>query len=100
MGAEACGLHLINAEGTALELVSALGFSPATVERGRIIPLSARLPATEAFRSGEAIWIEDRAASLARYPGLATLPSIQAAPSGVSLPLKAEGRTVGILGLT
>ncbi len=54
-------------------------------------------PAAEAFRTGAAVFVEDREDLLARYPALATFGETVRADAIAALPLALDGRTLGVL---
>lgn len=54
-------------------------------------------PAAECFRTVAPVFVEDRAALLARYPGLAGLDGAVRGEALAALPLELEGRALGVL---
>jgi signal transduction histidine kinase len=56
-------------------------------------------PFAEAFRTGLAVFVEDRAALHARYPALATARQTVRSEALAALPLRLAGRTIGVLGV-
>ncbi len=60
----------------------------------------APLPESEAFRTGEPVWLEDEDVIARRYPHV--LPSWRAAgrPTSASIPFILDGSPVGVLGLS
>ncbi|HET8539096.1 MAG TPA: ATP-binding protein [Anaeromyxobacter sp.] len=54
-------------------------------------------PAAEAFRTGASVFVEGGADLLARYPGVATSGEAPRADATAALPLRLEGRTIGVL---
>jgi K+-sensing histidine kinase KdpD len=55
-------------------------------------------PLTDAFRTGEPVWLEDHAALDRHYPALSTAPKL--GRSWVALPLRIEQRTIGAVALS
>jgi signal transduction histidine kinase/CheY-like chemotaxis protein len=97
-GADACALHLVEAASGILELMSQRGCSPQVVESiRRITPES---PLFAALAASSSIWIESPEDYAAQYPSLATMPAEgRRARAWWSVPLIAEGRTIGQLGM-
>lgn len=62
-----------------------------------IVPLDARLPAAEAARTGEPVFVADKVERDERYPGLGARSSV--ASSFTVLPLVVEGAVTGVLAL-
>lgn len=56
-------------------------------------------PSAECFRTAAPVFLEDRAALLARYPGLAKLDGTIRGEAVAVLPLEFEGRAVGVLAI-
>jgi signal transduction histidine kinase len=57
------------------------------------------MPVTDAVRAGEIIYLESRAAALARYPAVAEANRLVSADSWVAIPLLFGGRTLGAVAL-
>ena len=83
-----------------LELVHGAGFEPSLIAHYQRIPLAAPVPAADAVRSGQAIWIRSKAAFLQRYPHLAEHIQLLSGEAVLSLPLMVEQRALGVLNLT
>ncbi|HUQ84003.1 MAG TPA: GAF domain-containing protein [Gemmatimonadaceae bacterium] len=99
IGADAGVLVLATPEGDQLDVVESLGYDPRQIERWRRFPLAVQAPLSDAIRSGEVVVVvslEDRAA---RYPALGNDPPVTYQAS-ISVPLVAEGRSFGALGLS
>ena len=104
MGATA-GILLV-VEGPALRLIGSHGYSAAELAGFDVIPLVADLPIAQAAREGEAIAVES-AIAVAEYSGLsreadrwADLRGRRRYGSIVSVPIVAQGVTVGAYGFT
>ena len=54
--------------GEQVEIIGARGLHADALERWRRFPLDAPLPANDAIRTRQPIWLEDRARFLSRYP--------------------------------
>ncbi len=54
-------------------------------------------PAAECFRTSAPVFVEDRAALLARYPALAQVGGMERGEAVAALPLEFEGRAIGVL---
>jgi PAS domain S-box-containing protein len=97
-GADTCTLHELDEAG-ALELVGERGVAPEIVEKiERIGHGDADAAAMAAMRAGRSFWVEDAADFAKLYPALAT--AVERRPRTLafwSVPLVAEGRTLGLL---
>src|SRR5580692_1888653 len=100
-GADTCTLYWLNSAQAALELIGERGTSPDVVERIRRITETEGHPATfAAMQAGSAIWAEDEEQYLAIFPELARLKaSGPRAKAFWCVPLRVEGRGVGLLGM-
>jgi PAS domain S-box-containing protein len=99
IGADAGVLVLIDPDGQTLEVVASRGYDLHQVERWRRFPLSTDVPLSDAVRSGELVVVASIEERIARYPNMgADLPL--AYQSTISVPLVAEGRSFGALGLS
>ncbi|CAN5361392.1 hypothetical protein BH23CHL1_BH23CHL1_24580 [soil metagenome] len=99
--ADAGVILLMNEQGNALDLVHATGYPPSTIDRLRetSIPIDAGFPVSDAALTQKTIWISNREELLERYPAVAAFEHTYSA-GVVSLPLTANGRTLGVLGLS
>src|SRR5262249_44769107 len=99
-GADTCTLHVLDAASGALELVGERGCSPQVVERIRRITPESGSAAYLAIASGEPLWAETPEQVAAFMPSLATMRAEgRRARAFWSMPLVAEGRTIGLLGM-
>ncbi len=82
-----------------LHTVDVAGYPTERLATYLTIPLSARLPLTDAARTGEPVWLGDWAATTAAYPPIAgsLLPGTEGL---AALPLLVADRLVGALGVT
>ena len=96
-GCSCCSIR----RGTALDVVEARGYDRATIDRWRRFPLDRNVPLADAVRPG-------RARSSSRRPRGTRAASIRPLtqggpvtyPASISVPLIAEGRSFGALGLS
>jgi len=93
------GVVLLAAEdGSHLELVQAVGYPPAMLERWGRIPIGAPVPLTESVRTGAPVFIDTVATWTAQYGD--GLLRMEGSRSWAALPLVAEGRALGAMGLS
>jgi signal transduction histidine kinase/CheY-like chemotaxis protein len=97
LGAAAGSVCLLDTAGEALEIVQAMGYSEDLLKSWKLIPLSAPLPLAEAVRERRPIWMPSRTDWATRYPLLAAPTRYRAA---AALPLVANGRALGAIGLS
>ncbi|WP_163999110.1 sensor histidine kinase [Pyxidicoccus caerfyrddinensis] len=100
--ADAGILFLLDAAGTTLELAHTVRYERAVLPALARVPLTARMPVTEAARTGAPVWQAGPSLSAAESPEMAALVRTVYAGdySSASLPLLARGRVVGVLALT
>ena len=91
-------LLTLDAERGRLQIITDNGLSGGARTRWGSVALSEPMPATDAARTAQAVFISDEATLLARYPGLAGAPYPRAG-AYAALPLVAYGRTLGVLSL-
>jgi PAS domain S-box-containing protein len=99
VGANAGVLALLTADGRSLEVVYSEGYEAQRVAHWRRFPIDAPAPLAEAVRTGEPVVIASGDDRDRRFPGLAGGVPIQY-PASISVPLMAEGRSFGALGLS
>jgi K+-sensing histidine kinase KdpD len=90
-------IGLVTDDGQALELVQTIGYAPGDLRPWQRLPLDAAQPGSDVVRSGAAQFCESREALVARYPHLAQ--AALKSEAWAIVPLRAEGRTLGILSL-
>src|SRR5262249_46728192 len=78
-----------------LSIAYALNYPEESVSQP--FPLESALPAAEVYRSGQPLWLESRAALLARYPGVAVPSGYEAV---AAVPLIGYRGTRGVLGFS
>ena len=91
-------LLTLDAERGRLQIITDNGLSGGARTRWGSVALSEPMPATDAARTAEAVFISDEASLLERYPGLAGSPYPRTG-AYAALPLVAYGRTLGVLSL-
>jgi PAS domain S-box-containing protein len=97
--ADAGLIVLLTPDGTSLDVIEALGYLPETIERWRRFPLETQVPLADAVRTGQPVIVPSTEERDRRYPALAGLTKA-AYPASISVPLVAEGRSFGALGLS
>ena len=99
VGADAGVLVLVDPDGDTLDMIETRGYDPRSVEQWRRFPLSAPVPIADAVRTGEIVVIPNAEERDRRYPAMTSRSRI-AHPASISVPLVAEGRSFGALGLS
>lgn len=102
LGASSAGLWLLDDQTGHARLMRSRGYSASTRESIETLfpdrpPL---IPATECLRTREPVWISSQAAMLNRYPHLASVATPGRSYRVACLPLIANGRLLGTLGIT
>ncbi|MDY7230170.1 GAF domain-containing protein [Hyalangium rubrum] len=97
LGVTAGSVCLLDETGQNLEVIQSTGYSEATLQQWRSMPLSLHVPLTDAVREGRPQWLGSEADWAARYPHLAVLANSCAA---IALPLLVKGRGLGAIGLS
>jgi len=100
--ASSAGLWIVGGDGRMAHLARSHGYGDAVRERLRALPLDLEptMPLIDCIRSGAPIWIPSQAALLERYPHLASIATPKRAYRVACLPLAANGRVLGALGVT
>lgn len=96
MGARAGSVVLLQPEGDTLEIVGTMGYPEEEVQPWRAFPLTTLMPIAEAVRTGEPVFLPSRAEQSIRYPLLAPRHD----HAWATIPLLADGRAFGCLGLS
>jgi signal transduction histidine kinase len=99
LGAKAGSVAVLNERGDAIDLLGATGYSDDVLSRFSSIPLASRFPLTDAVRSGEMIVLADAAERGVRYPHLAELRAANGDGAMAAVPLVADGRIFGAIGI-
>ena len=100
LGANGCALVAPSPDGRELQVLRATGYPPELVERWRRFPVEADAPLTEAIRTGKPFIAETGAERDARYPRMRESLRELGPGALIAVPLVAQGRAVGGLGLT
>jgi CHASE3 domain sensor protein len=101
VGADTCTLYELDEAGELLELIGHRGVAHDVLNQVRHITETAGAPATfAAMRAGQATWAESEADYAHLHPALATMKTEgRRVKAFWSVPLVAEGRTLGLLGV-
>jgi signal transduction histidine kinase len=99
LGADAGLIVLTTPDGKFIDVLRAEGYAEENVERWKRFPVETRVPLADAIRTGEPVIIPSRNELERRYPMLSTSVPHQF-PASISVPLMAEGRSFGALGLS
>ena len=99
---DSVGLWLVDEDGRTARLVRGLGYSEAAKRHFESIELSMSpsVPVLDSIRRAEAVWIRSQAELVQRYPHLGAVVSPGRPYRVCCLPLIAQGRVLGALGLT
>jgi signal transduction histidine kinase len=98
VGATGGGVARLAEDGATLQIIGTVGHAPPEPYR-RELPLAANTPLATAARTGESVWIESTAAWQEFDPATARVVMEAGGSSWAALPLLAEGRVLGSLGL-
>lgn len=90
-------IGLVTDDGTVLEMVQTIGYTPGDLRLWQRLPLDTAQPGSDVVRSGAAQFWESPTALVARYPQLAQ--AALKSEAWAIVPLRVEGRTLGILSL-
>lgn len=99
VGADGGAMYVLSADGLALELLDQRGHPRKEMTPYERIPLEKRSPSTDAAQSKVPAYFENRETCAQAYPDLAEPLRIAGFASGASLPLVANGKLLGVLGL-
>jgi PAS domain S-box-containing protein len=102
VGASSVGLWLLEDGSSTARLARTKGYEAGTAQRLETLVLDQvpSVPVQDAIRLGEPVWFASRAEMLERYPHLGSLSTDGRSYRISCLPLFAEGRIVGAIGLT
>jgi GAF domain-containing protein len=99
IGARSASLCLLQPDGQTVSIVQAAGYSTAVQERWQSFPVSADLPASEAIRTGKAVYLRSLDDRDARYPVFRDTPGVDDGAFAI-VPLAVEtGRVLGALAI-
>ncbi len=98
--ADAGLIVLASPDGKTLEVMESRGYGARQIQQWRRFPIESDVPLAESVRTGEPIIVETPEERDRRYPTIARggVPTLYAA--SISVPLIAEGRSFGALGLS
>ncbi|MBD2521731.1 PAS domain S-box protein [Nostoc sp. FACHB-133] len=85
---------------TTLKVVQAIGYPQTLINTWATFPITSPNQIAETVRTGQPIFLENLAAMIARYPDLANVVTVIGNNSWASIPLIAEGKVIGALGLS
>jgi PAS domain S-box-containing protein len=99
LGAVSGTMMLITEDGQSLQMVQSA--APESLTRPyKRFSLSLNVPAADAARSGQPVWIESRQQYLERYPHLAEQIVTWGNQAAVAIPMVVEERTLGVMTLS
>jgi signal transduction histidine kinase/CheY-like chemotaxis protein len=96
-GAKAGAVNLLDAAGEALEVVDSMGYSEQVLAEWRRVPLTVRIPLTDAVRDRRPIWLGSVREWGQVYPDVDVRGVHEAA---IALPLLVKGQALGVIGLS
>ncbi|MEJ6480828.1 PAS domain S-box protein [Nostoc punctiforme UO1] len=85
---------------TSLKVVQAIGYPQTLINTWATFPITSPNQIAETVRTSEPIFLENLAAMIARYPNLAEVVTLTGNNAWASIPLIAEGKVIGALGLS
>jgi len=98
-GAVSSSVMLLTEDGQTLEIL--YSSTPQALTRPSVrFPISLRIPAADAVRSGQPVWIESRQQYLERYPHLAEQINLWGHEAAIAIPMTHKGRILGVLTLS
>jgi signal transduction histidine kinase/transcriptional regulator with GAF, ATPase, and Fis domain len=100
LGAYAGSMVLLSSDGQTLERVGAIGYPEEMLARWQRIPLDGAIPLSEAVRDRAPVLIGDDGTLSARYPQLTSERAITGTRAIAAVPLLANGRVLGAIGLS
>jgi signal transduction histidine kinase len=99
-GAAAGVVTLLSADGATLETVHATGYPADLTTPWHHLPVDAPLPLTEAVRTGAPVFVGSQSDWAERYPAAAADSVASGYHAAAAVPLVAEGRIFGAIGLS
>ena len=99
VGAVAAALSLLEPDGTTIRVAGARGFPPEMVARWETFALTDPVPMAVAIRTGRSVLLRSREEILDRFPDLSPEIGLSGRRALAGLPLSAEGRATGAIGL-
>ncbi|MEH2008869.1 PAS domain S-box protein [Nostoc sp.] len=98
--ATAGSVVLLQQGGTTLKIVQAIGYPQSLIDSWVNFPITALNQIAETVRTKQPIFLESLAAMTAKYPNLADAMTFTGNNAWASIPLIAEGKVIGALGLS
>ncbi|MCC5629280.1 PAS domain S-box protein [Nostoc sphaeroides CHAB 2801] len=98
--ATAGSVVLLTEGGTTLKIVQATGYPQSLIDAWANFPINAPNQIAETVRTRQPIFLENLAALIAKYPNLADIVALTGNHAWASIPLVAEGKVIGALGLS
>ncbi|MEH1925198.1 PAS domain S-box protein [Nostoc sp.] len=83
-----------------LKVVQAIGYPQSLIDTWASFPITAPNQIAETVRTRQPIFVENLATMIARYPSLTDVVTLTGNNAWVSIPLIAEGKVIGALGLS
>jgi signal transduction histidine kinase len=99
VGGERGSVALVSGDGTALDVIAAVGYSPRAREKFRSLALDYPFPLTDSAREGRAQFFPSLEARLASYPHLGELLAENGGGAMASIPLVVGDRVLGAIGI-
>ncbi|BAY08460.1 multi-sensor hybrid histidine kinase [Calothrix sp. NIES-2098] len=100
IGANAGSVALLVEQGTTLKILQAIGYPESMMNQWSSFPITGSVPLAKTARTGEPLFLENAAVMLAQYPHLAESIATTGNQAFACLPLIAEGRLLGVMGLS
>ena len=97
--AHAGAIAMLEPDGAHLFLLRGIGYPAEALERFRRVPISAEFPLADAARAGAPIILATAEERAHRYPHLVDLRRANGSGAMAAVPLRVDGRTVGVLGM-
>ncbi|MEH2444775.1 MAG: PAS domain S-box protein [Nostoc sp.] len=98
--ATAGSVVLLSEGGTTLKVVQAIGYPQSLIDTWTNFPITAPNQIAETVRTRQPIFLENLAVMIAKYPNLADAVALIGNNACASIPLIAEGKVIGALGLS
>ena len=98
-GAVSSSMMLLSEDGQTLEILYSTS-AESLVRLYKSFPISLQIPAADAARSGQPVWIESRQQYLERYPHLAEQINLWGQQAAIAIPMVYKERILGVLTLS
>jgi signal transduction histidine kinase/CheY-like chemotaxis protein len=100
LGADAGVVFLVTPDATSLRVAYARGYPEEAVGPWVRFPLSSTVPATDAFRTREPVFVHSRRELEEHYPKLAFTPGVLEQGAWAAMPLEVDDVSIGVFGLS